>query len=339
MNKQYDRSMMGDEPKFNGTVRSIDLIKALNWYNYYYTVKDSRKWIVDYMKFAKYSNYQIECYNRSPDVETTQTMCSLARLITNGAKIDNPLDEKLTAIIAKYKVVNNVVSFDSNPIIEAIDQQVDQLVSNKYCGQLVQINVAQYSKRTVSKAKHYYQQLLDELKLIGVDSQVTEAYRSLSKRQRTNYIEFVQSIVDMLSGVARVRTVVRKQRAKKQKPASKVVSKLNYLVQDKKLNVQSVNPQSIVDCSVLWTFNTKSRKLTKYQAKPGTKLTVKGTTIINYDPDKSFTKTIRKPQIIVPYIATNASKAVDATVAKVKAKQSAVRARTNDLTILVRTFK
>jgi hypothetical protein len=58
----------------------------------------------------------------------------------------------------------------------------------------------------------------------------------------------------------------------------------------------SINPADIVGAGELWVYNTKSRKLGKYVAKEFAELSVKGTSIINFDENKSVQKTLRKPE-------------------------------------------
>lgn len=340
MNKQYDRSMMGDEPKFSGRISRIDLINALNWYNYYYTVSDCRHWIVDYMSARKYSKFEIDCYKRSADRYTTQTMCSIARLLINGAVFENKLDDQLKTIINANKPVDNVVKFPTNTLIASVDQLVDRFIENNYSGTIEQISLAGCSRQQVAQAVANYTNLLNELNAITTDSTVAEYYDHLNIRQRNRYIKFIEQIVQLLSsGKIRRVPVVRKARKKKVKPASTIVRKINLMQSDKETGIQSIKPETIIGCTVLWTFNTKSRKLTKYLAKAGTTLTIKGTTIINYDPAKSFTKTIRKPKVIVPFVNSQAKSAVETAVSKIKAKAGPVRGRTNDKTLLVRAFK
>jgi hypothetical protein len=58
----------------------------------------------------------------------------------------------------------------------------------------------------------------------------------------------------------------------------------------------SINPADIVGAQELWVYNTKSRKLGKYVAKEFAELSIKGTSIINFDEVKSVQKTLRKPE-------------------------------------------
>ena len=59
----------------------------------------------------------------------------------------------------------------------------------------------------------------------------------------------------------------------------------------------SINPVDMVGATELWVYNVKTRKLGKYV--PGaykTGLSVKGTTILDFDETKSVQKTLRKPE-------------------------------------------
>jgi hypothetical protein len=57
-----------------------------------------------------------------------------------------------------------------------------------------------------------------------------------------------------------------------------------------------INPADIVGSAELWIYNNKTRKLGKYVAASYQTLSVKGTTIIGFDADKSVSKTLRKPE-------------------------------------------
>jgi hypothetical protein len=90
--------------------------------------------------------------------------------------------------------------------------------------------------------------------------------------------------------------VNRKPRAKKSKPAEKIIEKLKFLKQDDKLKLVSINPTDILGAKELWIFNTKTRKIGKYVAGEFTELGVKGTSITGFDEHKSVQKTLRKPE-------------------------------------------
>lgn len=146
--------------------------------------------------------------------------------------------------------------------------------------------------------KEYYQRQYNEyLELAeGECEQLKEGYSHLTKSQIKKITQFYGEIVsacDMLSQEAKIN---RKPRAKKPTDKSKLVSKVKYLKQDDKFKVVSINPEDVIGAKELWVFNTKTRKLGKYVAAEFSDLSIKGTSIINFDENKSVAKTLRKPE-------------------------------------------
>jgi hypothetical protein len=79
-------------------------------------------------------------------------------------------------------------------------------------------------------------------------------------------------------------------------PVEKIIAKLKYQKSNEPLKLVSISPADIVGAKELWVYNTKSRKLGKYVAKEFAELSVKGTSIINFDENLSVQKTLRKPE-------------------------------------------
>jgi len=126
--------------------------------------------------------------------------------------------------------------------------------------------------------------------------QLREGYSHRSRKQIKNLIAFYQEIhsaCDMLMQEAKVN---RAPRTKKAVPAEKIVGKLKYMKQNEPLKLVSINPADIIGAKELWVFNTKTRKLGRYLAKEYSELSVKGTSIINFDENTSVQKTVRKPE-------------------------------------------
>jgi len=147
--------------------------------------------------------------------------------------------------------------------------------------------------------KSFYQSDLDELlELAGgdADEQLREAYSHRSRKQIKSLIAFYQEIhaaCDMLAQEAKVN---RAPRAKKSIPAEKLIAKMKFMKTNEPLKLVSINPTDIIGSSELWTYNTKTRKLGKYVAAEYQTLSVKGTSIINFNENSSVQKTLRKPE-------------------------------------------
>jgi hypothetical protein len=132
--------------------------------------------------------------------------------------------------------------------------------------------------------------------------------------------------------------VVRKTRTPKAKPAGVIVAKMKFAATNDDLGLKSVSPTSIVGADELYCFNVKTRKMQVYKALDGMTLTVKGTTIMNYDMEKSGQKTVRKPETLTPL--SDKGKRVYANFMKaLTAKPIVPNGRINADTVLLATFK
>lgn len=136
-------------------------------------------------------------------------------------------------------------------------------------------------------------------------AQLKEGYSHLSKKDIKNFTIAIESLMQALDFVIETAKATRKPRKTKPKSATKLVEKLKFLKVDDKFKLASIAPDQIIGASELWVFNVKTRKIGKYVAsnidplgvgRTGSGLSVKGTTIIGFDEEKSIQKTVRKPE-------------------------------------------
>ena len=125
--------------------------------------------------------------------------------------------------------------------------------------------------------------------------QIKEGYSDLTKNDIKKGYEFYSSIVNACNMIITESKANRKTRKPVAKSATKLVAKLKYLATDEKYKTASVTPVEIIGSTELWVFNVKTRKIGKYVAQEARTLTVKGTTIQDFDTDLSIAKTLRKP--------------------------------------------
>jgi hypothetical protein len=146
-----------------------------------------------------------------------------------------------------------------------------------------------------------WQAKLDEYEetLAGKDEQLNEAYDRFGKVQLRNIINSIQTVIADLNAYVGMKKAGKKQRAKKPVPVEKIVKRLKYLKTFKleKLELESVSPTKLHNCSEAWVYDTKKRKLHHYVADEYTKsLSVKGNSVIGFCTKESEIKTLRKPE-------------------------------------------
>jgi hypothetical protein len=186
--------------------------------------------------------------------------------------------------------------------------------------------------------KDFYVRQHDELVEAsqGKCEQLKEAYSHLSKanmKKITLFYSEILSACDMLAQEAKVNRAPRKSKAK---PVEKIIAKLKFMKQDDKLKVVSINPADIVGAKELWIFNAKTRKLGKYVAKEFSELSVKGTSIINFDEHLSVQKTLRKPEEQLKEFKGAGKVALRKFLDEIKAVDIKLNGRINEDTILLK---
>jgi len=174
----------------------------------------------------------------------------------------------------------------------------------------------------VRQALAQYTAILDEL----------DTYEHLTAKQKKAYVIFLKAIIDdcekYLSNT-RKATKLRKPRKKKFKSADQLAAKVRFKEAEPELKLTSVPPSSIVGSQSVWLYNVKTRKITYLS---GDKLSTKGTTVIGFDPDKSFSKVIRKPETLADLLNTPRTKMLkDIQVLKTKATPANGRLSTDVL--------
>jgi hypothetical protein len=183
-----------------------------------------------------------------------------------------------------------------------------------------------------------YKRTLVELQeaYAGKDEQLKEGYGHISKKNLRKILDFyneINSACDMLGQEAKVN---RKPRAKKTVSKDKLIAKLKFKKTDESLKMVSINPADIVGAKELWIFNIKTRKLGKYVAGEFADLSIKGTTIINFDEAKSTQKTLRKPAEQLKAFKSAGKVQLRKFLDDINAVEIKLNGRINDETLLLR---
>jgi hypothetical protein len=134
-------------------------------------------------------------------------------------------------------------------------------------------------------------------------------------------------------------TKVRKPREKKTKPAVDLVKNLKYQKEFPPLKIVSVNPTEIIGATQVWAYNTKYRKLTRYDASGPSGIQVKGASLTSFDAEKSSTKSLRKPGETIQSLLGAGKIALRKIMDDVKTNESKPTGRINTDTILLRIIR
>ena len=346
INQKY----LGDEPIFADS-QEVNLSKAFNWYSAMCSNGDAKEFMVTYLKNVGRFE-EAKRFDSVPDGWTPRTACWIARLTSRGVKVDAKVwaffEDRLAKAMTHSTVVRvqvaekaPVVSIQkritdrANEIIGDIEQMIDEgKVGSIYDWLKSRELPALYSPMIVA----YYTPILNELldALSGSDPQLKEAFGKMPKKKLEAKIFMYNSIIEE---AARYGQVVKKSRVPR-KPRKVSVEKklkgLKYQKEDATYKIASVNPEKIIGCQELWTFNTKYKTLTVFRASGRGGLQIKGTSIIGFDATTSETKrTGRKPEYFIDRVMNGGKIVLRKLMEEIKGDVNLAN-RINENTILLK---
>ena len=192
----------------------------------------------------------------------------------------------------------------------------------------------------VGKIRSYYEPIVAEYEVLSgkrVPDDLKEGYSNLSKKDVKNSLAWLQALMSDLNSYESTKKASRKRRVAKPVSASKIVAKLKYKKDDTAFKISSIDPINIVDSTVLYVFNTKYKTFGVY--KTDGSLTVKGSTIQQFDEKESFVITLRKPEDILPQILKTTERKIDKLLDGLTTKRQKATGRINGDTVILRAIK
>lgn len=171
------------------------------------------------------------------------------------------------------------------------------------------------------------------------DPDIKEAYSYMTAKLRKQFVEFYEKIITACDTMINTGKAQRKTRKPKAVSKERVVAKLKYQVNDSELGIASINPVEIVDATEVWVYNTKTRKLGVYKVGGlAVGLSVKGTSIVEFDAVKSVQKTLRKPAEQLKAFKGNAKTKYSKAFDEIKTTDTKLNGRFNDATVILKAF-
>jgi len=359
-----DTKYFGSEPIYVEGENKWSLGSALSWYGHFYDSKDAREFIAQYLD-SKGELEKSKVIRKVHENEVINTYGYVARCLMRGftltpeqtIKFDNEINRMINTVVAIVEKTDKPVS--NRPNVQEIMREKTHEAAGELEGRwdeyikdgakkensinpiqvLTQFNILPQHVNIVTE---FWKQKLDEYIEVqgGKDPQLNEAYSHLGKIQIRNIIGTIESVIAELNSYINIKKNGRKPRAKKPVSVEKIVRSLKYLKQFKidKLELVSVPPTKLHNCSEAWVYDTKKRKLHHYVADDYAKsLSVKGNSVIGFCTKNSEVKTLRKPETQIKEVMGSkpaARKFFDG----VKAVSTTPNGRFNENMIILRAF-
>jgi hypothetical protein len=315
--------------------------------------------LINFMKKNGYTDEQIKRYESAPDWMNSVTVLSIAYLLMSDVKKPDSeawLLNKINEIIASAKPVEN----KPEGVKEKPKHNIQYAMRKKLSEVLGELHGMEddtefktkpdllkwFTHRNVAKVhmddiEAKFKPVLTELEEVmeGKDEQLNEGYSEFSKSDIKKRIEWYKHLLTDVDAYRRLKISTRKIRTSKPKSPTKLVSKLKYLAYSDEHKIQSISAEKIIGCDTLWVYNQKQKRLIQYIASEMDKeLTVKGSTIVGWDPKGSYGKTLRKPSEQLTTLMSGGKVAMRNFLKDIKGKDKTVNGRINRDCLLLRTF-
>lgn len=346
-----DEKYMGDEPTFVGKMSNLDYIKALNWYNYMYGYAEAKSFIVDLLKSLDRDD-EARAVAAASDYSISTTAGWVARMMTRGLDLPDSayafFENKLSSIGIKKAQVKEtkreVVDIQAatreraRDIIGDIEEMLDK--TDKNVGLYDWLKKREIPSRYSTDIISHFQPWLDELKgvMTGGDRQLDEAYSRVGVEKIVSRIDQLEAIIDDAHKYGQVVKKIRATRKPRPVSKEKLLRGLKYMKQDDDYKLASAEPKNIIGAEELWLLNTKYKVLTVLRAKDRAGLSVKGTSIVNYDEGNSRSKGLgRSSSKIIDSIREAGKRVLSKTMNELKTDKP-LQYRSNENTIILKVI-
>ena len=333
----YDRALTFSNEEFDHHLR-----QSFRYYNYYYSTKDLKKYVVAWLRqhegeqgVHKLDKATIDRYQRSADCLTPFTVCALIKAHERGMplrdrhveyildavkrvlllKADNDDEFEVKAEVKKAEVRVPTIQDRMNEVAKKHILYFEMLEDALYTGESVDPKAYEYLTKNnvpqvlIGKISAVFEPRCAEVREARTtkDEDLKDAYSYMKAADYKRYDAFYDKLFADLTAYNQTKKATKKAAVRKPPAKEKLVRSLKYLKQDAGMKLVSINPVDIVGAEQLWVYNVKNRKLGKYVAEDqGGVLGVKGTSITGFSETKSTQKTLRKPEEQVKaFLASN----------------------------------
>lgn len=355
---------IGNEPDISSVVEianpdyKVSVIKALNWYSKEKDRKDAKQYILEYAKHTKLEKLAIEKLKRLDDKLLNRGICWLARMSKNGIVLSDEylmsvnthiqtlldsheeevIEVKEEAVTPRVTIQESMAEKESE-LIGELEGQLDlYLFENKDFNLYNYLKGNQIPHAYIKGVISWLERQVPEIKgaLDKTDEQLVEAYSNFTNSKLKKYLSTLENGIVDAQKYADFKKVNRKVRVKKAKPAGVQVAKLKYKKEDSEYNLKSVPPTQIIGANQVWIFNTKTKKLAQYIASGPAGIAVKGSKLINFNPEESKQKTLRKPAETLAKCVDGGKLVLRKLLSELTTKDADVNGRVSEDMIIVR---
>ena len=275
-----------------------------------------------------------------PDTEKITPLAEFKeepKVIKSKPKVD--IQAKIKEHTQNYFIdIREIIDMQSNneKVESVYDFCKDNNIAGTYCSKLIDlIHEYKHEPSVGLEARNIKQDERTE-----EQQDLYEAYHGFSAKEMNQMISVYDGAISDIEKWSKIKQGEKKARKPRAMSVERMIKKLQYKKECNKYKLVSVDPILIPRCQMVWVFNTKTRKLTQYNAMSRNGITIKGTTLKDYDPDISVSKTVRKPDDVLPKLQTTDGKIAMRNIwQSIKTTETKANGRINVDTILFKVLK
>jgi hypothetical protein len=355
---------MGEEPSFDGKpVQDLEYSKAHTWYSYMSEKNEAKEYLESYLKNANRLT-DIENLNKVPEAYFPYYAAYIARMISRGANLpENRIETINKLLLSSFEKINknkyDGLTQNSSEVARVkpkVKISIQERVSDKVGDFINEFEEAFDDKgHTLSmyawlqqkeippllagKIADFYRPISQEANQVirkNADEQLLEGYNHLSLEQKKARAAFYNSILSDCERYASNTKVVKVTRKPRPVTIEKKLKFVKYQKENNEFKIVSIKPEKIIGAQEFWMFNTKYKTLTVFVALDRGGLDMVRTSIIKYDPLKTFTYRLgKKASSVINSVLIDGKIAVRKIMASLK-KNEAIQERINENTILMK---
>jgi hypothetical protein len=290
-----------------------------------------------------YSTEIISGIRSAPKNRIRPTDFWLARMILNGATLPPETLERFSQRIQqvvsytpKAEQPIPTVSIQERTrrvtwnLITDIEEQLDR---DPQFSLETFLKTSEASAAGIEAVRKYYAPHLEEVN--SGDPQVAEAYGPRLSKWKKIYSKMIQDC-DKLLDNKKSLPKERKPRKVKVKSPADLVKRMKFMPKNPELNLTSIDPQKVIGATQLWVYNTKYRIIGVYTTSSSKGFSVKGTSILNFDSEKSVGRKLRKPKEQLQLFSQQGKVGLRTYLTDIKAKDIKLNGRINKDVILLK---
>lgn len=299
--KELDEKFYGIEPSFNPlNSDQTHMIKGLNYYAYTHDIAKSREWALKWVKEQKPELYPILVKAKDFDFENRGFVC---RMIERGYCLTEKQELQHSHFFTKLAEKQSVIKQESKLIIEIKTKTAKPINKINQCLIILDgaiqdmIEGKSYEIRTTDNKEElkalieYCNNSLQETR----DN--AEYYLALTlKKLRIIYTEFrdyaTKALAALTSQTTRMKAPVKITAIN---PA-RMTKAVKYMKSCAELHLVGIPPTSVIGGKKLYVYDVVTRKLRSYVSNADAGFMFSGSSLRNFDPIKSTTRTIRNPE-------------------------------------------